>query len=108
MRPIRGAIAILLIMAGTAAAQDSTVMVDTNVAVPMRDGVVLRADVWRPRDSVQHPVLVYRTPYGKHQATLAFTFASKAVARGYVVVIQDVRGRYASAGDFVAYSQEGR
>src|SRR2546423_4729118 len=89
------------------AAQDSAFVRDTNVAVPMRDGVVLRADVWRPRDAVRHPVLVYRTPYGKHQAEAAFTTARKAVARGYAVVLQDVRGRYASDGDYLAYQQEG-
>jgi putative CocE/NonD family hydrolase len=102
-----GATVVLLLLTSALAAQDSAIVVDTNVAVPMRDGVMLRADVWRPRDSLSHPVLVYRTPYGKHQATLAFAFAAKAVARGYAVVLQDVRGRYASAGDFAAYSQEG-
>jgi putative CocE/NonD family hydrolase len=89
-------------------AQDTAIVRDTNVAVPMRDGVVLRADVWRPPAAGRYPTLVYRTPYGKHQATAAFATARKAVARGYAVVLQDVRGRYASDGEYVAYQQEGR
>jgi len=84
------------------------VVIDSNVAVPMRDGVTLRADVWRPTADGRYPTLVYRTPYGKHQATAAFATARKAVARGYAVVLQDVRGRYASDGEFLPYQQEGR
>lgn len=91
-----------------ALAQDTNFVRDTNVAVPMRDGVVLRADVWRPASEGRHPVLVYRTPYGKHLATAAFSTARKAVARGYAVVMQDVRGRYASDGEYLPYQQEGR
>ena len=79
---------------------------DVNVAVPMRDGVVLRADVRRPADALRHPTLVYRTPYGKTETTTS-ALVRKAVERGYAVVVQDVRGRYASAGDFRAYTQEG-
>jgi uncharacterized protein len=77
-----------------------------DVAVPMRDGVVLRADVWLPGASGKFPVLVYRTPYGKHLATKATTF-QKAIERGYAVVICDVRGRYASDGEFWPYQNEG-
>jgi uncharacterized protein len=78
-----------------------------DVAVPMRDGVILRADVWLPAASGKFPVLVYRTPYGKHLATKQTTF-QKAVERGYTVVICDVRGRYASDGEFWPYQNEGR
>ena len=52
-------------------------------------------------------VLVYRTPYGKHNAEKDYETFSHAAERGYAVVIQDVRGRYASEGEFVAYQQEG-
>jgi putative CocE/NonD family hydrolase len=89
-------------------AQDTAFVREQNVAVPMRDGVVLRADVWRPTAPGRYPTLVYRTPYGKHQATAAFSTAAKAVARGYAVVLQDVRGRYASDGEFLPYQQEGK
>jgi len=78
-----------------------------DVAVAMRDGVVLRADVWLPTASGRFPVLVYRTPYGKHLATKQTTF-QKAIERGYAVVICDVRGRYASDGEFWPYQNEGR
>ena len=79
---------------------------DSNVAVPMRDGVVLRADLRRPADDLRHPTLVYRTPYSKTE-TSDSALVRKAVERGYAVVVQDVRGRYASDGDFRAYTQEG-
>ena len=104
---LRG-LAALVALSASASAQDTAFVRDTNVAVPMRDGVVLRADVWRPIGGGRRPVLVYRTPYGKHAATAAQSTARKAVQRGYVVVMQDVRGRYASDGEYVAYQQEGR
>jgi putative CocE/NonD family hydrolase len=79
-----------------------------DVAVPMRDGVILRSEVWRPRGAGPFPVLVYRTPYGKDAAVAQYTLFRKAVERGYAVVAQDVRGRYASDGEFLPYQQEGR
>lgn len=80
---------------------------DVDVAVPMRDAVVLRADVYRPARGGPFPTLVYRTPYGKHEVVRDYTTVQHAVARGYAVVVQDVRGRYRSAGTFDAYRQEG-
>lgn len=80
----------------------------TDVAVPMRDGVTLRADVWLPKAQGQFPTLVYRTPYGKHNAPRKSTTFRAAVKRGYAVVIEDVRGRYASEGEFVPYQNEGK
>ena len=83
-------------------------VVEKNVAVKMRDGTVLRADVFLPSAEGRFPVLVYRTPYGKDNASSAWSTFNKAVARGYAVVIQDVRGRYASEGEFAPYQNEGR
>ena len=83
-------------------------MVEKNVAVPMRDGVILRADVLRPRGGGAFPVLVYRTPYGKEPALEEYTTFRHAVEHGYAVVVQDVRGRYASDGEFRPYENEGR
>jgi uncharacterized protein len=80
----------------------------TEVNVPMRDGVVLRADILLPSAEGEFPALVYRTPYGKQVALQEYKTFEKAVARGYAVVVQDVRGRYASDGEFVAYQNEGR
>lgn len=68
------------------------VVVERRVEVPMRDGVVLRADVHRPVRGGPFPVLVMRTPYGKTRNFDRF------VKAGYIVVAQDARGRYESDG----------
>jgi hypothetical protein len=81
---------------------------ENNVAIPMRDGVVLRADVLRPATGDKFPVLVYRTPYGKDAAQKEYTTFQHAVVRGYAVVVVDVRGRYHSDGEFRPYENEGR
>src|ERR1700720_619788 len=81
---------------------------ENNVVVPMRDGVLLRADILRPSAGEKFPVLVYRTPYGKDAAQRDYTTFRRAVERGYAVVIVDVRGRYASEGEFRPYENEGR
>ena len=86
--------------------QDSLV-IDSAVAIPMRDGVVLMADVWRPAAGGPFPVLVYRTPYDRRDAADASGLTRAAVARGYAVLLQDVRGRYGSGGDFEPYRHEG-
>ena len=79
-----------------------------NVEVPMGDGTVLRADIWLPPRPGRFPTLVYRTPYGKENAPKEWSTFQKLPERGYAVVIQDVRGRYASDGEFVAYQNEGK
>jgi len=87
----------------------SSVVVDKNVAVPMRDGAVLRADVYRPAGTGRHPVLMQRTPYNKEFLTLtAMTLDPiRAAQAGYAVAIQDVRGRWASDGPpFFFYRDE--
>src|SRR5450759_567011 len=71
-----------------------------NVMVAMRDGVKLSTDIYRPAVNGvavegKFPVLLERTPYGKGPAANA---AAYFVPRGYVVIIQDVRGRYQSEG----------
>ncbi|HEU5041619.1 MAG TPA: CocE/NonD family hydrolase [Gemmatimonadales bacterium] len=88
-------------------AAQTAVRVDTGVAVPLRDGVILRADLHRPAGDGRFPVLVYRTPYGRAE-TPPDPLVREAVARGYAVVLQDVRGRYGSDGTFEPYRQEGR
>ncbi len=69
------------------------VRIERNVETRMRDGVVLRSDVARPDASGKFPALVQRTPYGKAVNT-------QLAEAGYVVVSQDMRGRYASDGVF--------
>jgi uncharacterized protein len=83
-------------------------LTETDVAIPMRDGVLLRADILRPQSGGRSPVLVYRTPYGKESALKDYTTFRHAAERGYAVVVQDVRGRYASDGEFRPYQNEGR
>ena len=85
----------------------STVYKMRDVSVPMRDGIILRADVWLPKPQGRFPTLIYRTPYGKQFAPEEWTTFEKAVDHGYAVVIEDVRGRYASDGEFVPYQNEG-
>ena len=82
--------------------------IDRDVEVAMRDGVVLRANVWKPASGGPVPVLVYRTPYGKDATEEWYTTHLHAVERGYAVVLQDVRGRYESDGEFDPYRNEGR
>jgi len=82
--------------------------VEKDVSVPMRDGTPLRADLILPVGTGKFPVLVYRTPYGKEFALQDYTTFRHAAERGYAVVVQDVRGRYASAGEFRPYENEGR
>jgi len=102
-----GALLAIWFAAATAAEPPAGVQIGRDVAVPMRDGIVLRADVYRPARAGRFPVLVFRTPYGKQFAAKGDGVHTKAVARGYAVVLQDVRGRYASDGIFNPYRQEG-
>lgn len=86
-----------------------TVTVEKNVAVPMRDGIQLRADVYRPATPGQYPVLLQRTPYNKElwPITAMTLDPVRAAAAGYAVVIQDVRARWASEGQvFFPYRDE--
>src|SRR3954468_14375277 len=81
----------------------SPLRADTALVIPMRDGVVLRADLYRPAHDGRFPVLVYRTPYDRSAPTGGFSLVRDAVARGYAVMLQDVRGRYGSDGVFDPY-----
>jgi putative CocE/NonD family hydrolase len=76
--------------------------------VPLRDGVQLATDVYRLEDDAPTPVLLARTPYDKEQIVAGGdTFnVFRAVQAGYVVVVQDVRGHYASEGLFNPHRQE--
>jgi putative CocE/NonD family hydrolase len=78
-----------------------------NITAAMRDGVALRGDLYQPDGDERRPVILIRTPYGK-QGYREDSLARKAVERGFAVFIQDVRGRYASEGDFDPYRQDGR
>ena len=75
--------------------------VDLDVPVPMRDGIVLRANVFRPAGEGRYPVLLTRLPYGKDLPLGSVVLDPvQATRRGYAVVVQDTRGRFMSEGDF--------
>jgi putative CocE/NonD family hydrolase len=82
------------------------VIVEKDLAMETRDGITLRADVYRPDAAGKFPVLVVRTPYDKSQE-MALTEKHYFPSRGYVVVVQDTRGRFASDGEFYPFVHEG-
>jgi putative CocE/NonD family hydrolase len=84
------------------------VVVEKNLAIPMRDGTVLRADLHRPEGTGPAPVLLQRTPYNKGQTAIRAHALDprRAALAGYAVLVQDVRGRYASEGDFYPFRNE--
>lgn len=73
----------------------------------MRDGVVLRADVYRP-SAAPHPAVLNRTPYDRslRLTPLAALDPESAVAAGFALVCQDVRGQYSSGGEFYPFRSE--
>lgn len=83
------------------------IRLEGDIPARMRDGTVLRADVLRPDTPERFPAILYRTPYGKDDAWRESDVLLKLARTGYVVVVQDVRGRYRSEGDFDPYRQEG-
>jgi hypothetical protein len=88
--------------------QPSTVTILRDVPQTMRDGTVLRADVYLPRDRGTFPALLERTPYSKDNSPECQVGAPPFFAsHGYAVVVQDVRGRFASEGRFVPFHDDG-
>jgi len=85
------------------------IIIERDVPAKMRDGVILKADIYRPKSEGRFPVLLERTPYNKNflpLSTLTMDPITAAQA-GYVVVIQDVRGRFQSEGaPFYMYKNE--
>jgi putative CocE/NonD family hydrolase len=71
--------------------------IEIDIGIPMRDGIRLSANLYRPIGDGPFPVVLNRTPYGKAQTEIPATFLSQ---QGYVIVAQDVRGRYDSEGEF--------
>ncbi|MER6350848.1 CocE/NonD family hydrolase [Streptomyces sp. NPDC001634] len=94
-------------------------LIEHDVPIPMRDGTVLRADIWLPspagpygdpgRDAPPCPAVLFRTPYDKSAMNLATLTPAQCVARGYAAVVQDTRGRHRSDGDWapLAWDREG-
>src|SRR5579859_2246438 len=99
---MRARTACLLFFASTALAADVTV--EHNVIMKTRDGAALRADIYRPKADGKFPVILERTPYNKGSGESAF--GMRAAAQGYIVIVQDVRGRYASDGEWYPFKHE--
>lgn len=85
------------------------VTVEFNVPARMRDGTILYANVYRPDGAGPWPTLLTRTPYQKEAAGFSGVGLDPVqMARiGFIVVIQDVRGRYASEGAWEPFAHEG-
>jgi len=93
-----------LVFTGAAKAQDHyEVQVQYGLGLKLHDGVTLWADVFRPKAEGKFPVLLTRTPYDRKNS---IDFCMKAAARGYVVIAQDVRGRYGSEGEWYPFKYE--
>lgn len=85
----------------------SGMQVEFDVAAKMRDGTLLRADVYRPTADGPWPVLLHRTPYGRQVPANALLIDPiQAVARGYMLVHQDTRGRFGSDGEWLPFTYE--
>ncbi len=82
------------------------VVVDNLVPVPMRDGVKLYADIYRPTKPGKYPVLVSRTPYSTERYPSAYAEGVFFSRRGYVFVFQDVRGRHESEGKWEPFRND--
>jgi len=83
-----------------------SVSVERGVAVPMRDGTVLYADVYKPSGPGRYPVILTRTAYDRTAAPPSFGI--RAAGEGYVLISQDIRGRYESGGSFHAFPNEAK
>ena len=94
---------VCLFFARNACGQPYRVTVHSGVAVAMRDGVKLTADIYQPEAEGKFPVLLERTPYNRAGGAGS---ASAMAAHGYVVVIQDTRGRFDSQGEFYPFRYE--
>ncbi len=112
------ALALLVVLAapGTSTAQTAVgapyprpagaheVLIERAVLVPMRDGVQLATDIYRPRDVAGTlPTILIRTPYNKSANPNGDASAMFFASHGYGVVVQDVRGKFASEGQFRVY-----
>src|SRR6201996_920993 len=87
----------------------SGVRLERGVPCPMSDGVLLISDHYYPPGPGPHPTLLMRQPYGRDIAsTVVYAHPVWFASHGYNVVIQDVRGRGDSDGDFYPFRNEGR
>ncbi|WP_299465008.1 CocE/NonD family hydrolase [uncultured Gimesia sp.] len=95
---------LLLAVQSLMAAEPSQITRET-IQVPMRDGVLLATDVYRSPEVKRAPVLLMRTPYNKDRVKKV---AERFAAAGFITVVQDCRGKFASEGIFFPYDNEGQ
>jgi putative CocE/NonD family hydrolase len=82
--------------------------VDRAVLIPMTDGTRLAADIYRPRGDGRFPAIVERTPYNREESVILRTQTPQFfAARGFVFVVQDVRGRFGSEGAWYPFKDDG-
>ncbi|HVT38876.1 MAG TPA: CocE/NonD family hydrolase [Gemmatimonadaceae bacterium] len=116
MRSVSWGLVACFALAAQSAAQDAAgapyprpagaheVSIERSVMVPMRDGVKLATDVYRPADVAGAlPTILIRTPYNKGANPRGDGSANFFSSHGYAVVVQDVRGKFASEGQFRVY-----
>lgn len=84
------------------------IVVEKNVSCRMRDGIILYADIYRPNQEGKFPVLLTRLPYSKDLPYYSHRYldTNRLVENGFIVIIQDVRGRFQSEGEFHPFRQE--
>lgn len=82
------------------------IRIERNKPVTMRDGVILYADVYLPAKPGKYPVILTRTPYGLQREGVHHERMIKFAQRGYVAIVQDVRGRYESEGKWDPFRDE--
>ena len=81
----------------------TSIRIDRDVPMKTRDGITLRADVYRPDDGRKYPAILSRTPYNKvWSGNNDFLTPADAAFAGYAFVLQDTRGMWASEGQFVS------
>jgi hypothetical protein len=105
-RALAFALFLLFLVVPLFAAENYPVKVERGVPVKMRDGVILRGDIFRPDAEGKFPVLLQRTPYRRTTWGYDVDFAQRAASRGYIVFLQDVRGRYTSDGEWYPFLHE--
>lgn len=88
--------------------REQQLILDKNVMVPMRDNVRLATDIYRPMEQGPAPVLLVRLPYNKDLPTVLAFPLDRFLQEGYVVVMQDQRGRHSSEGEFTLTLDEAR
>jgi len=82
------------------------ITMENRVAVPMRDGTILYADIYRPAGDGKYPVLLSRTPYSTERSPSSYRAGVYFARRGYAFVYQDVRGRHESEGKWEPFRDD--